>query len=117
MKNKILILLLSTTATMLSMQIQAKEAIVSYYGPGFHGKKTASGERFNMHGFSLAHKTLPFGTKVKIKCEATHKTVVARVNDRGPFVKGRTFDLSLGAAQALGIRGKGVAKIEYKILN
>lgn len=92
-------------------------ANVSYYGPGFHGKKTASGERFNMHGLSLAHKTLPFGTKVKMKCSATNKTIVARVNDRGPFIKGRSFDLSLGAAKALGIHSKGVAKVDYKIID
>lgn len=89
---------------------------VSYYGPGFHGRKTASGDRFNMYGLTVAHKTLPFGTKVQFTCSQTGRTVVAKVTDRGPYVHGRSFDLSLGTAKALGIIERGVANVQYKIL-
>lgn len=92
-------------------------AKVSYYGPGFHGRKTANGERFNMHALTVAHKSLPFGTKVEFTCSQTGKKVVARVNDRGPYIHGRSFDLSLGAAKALGVVERGVAKVTYRIIN
>lgn len=95
---------------------QGTPAKVSYYGPGFHGKKTASGSRFNMNALTVAHKSLPFGTKVQFTCTKTNKTVTAVVNDRGPYVHGRSFDLSLGAAKALGIVERGVATVQYKIL-
>lgn len=78
---------------------------ISWYGPGFHGRKTASGERFNQHAITAAHKTLPFGTKVKVTNSANNKSIVVRINDRGPFVRGREYDLSRGAATALGIHG------------
>ena len=77
----------------------------SWYGPGFHGKKTANGERFNTHDLTAAHKTLPFGTKVRVTNERTGKSVVVRINDRGPYAHGRVIDLSKAAAEAVGIAG------------
>ena len=73
----------------------------SYYGPGFHGNLTASGIRYNQHGISVAHKTLPFGTIVKITNIKNKKSVVAAVTDRGPYIRGRIFDLSAGANKVL----------------
>lgn len=77
----------------------------SWYGPGFHGRKTASGETFNTNEFTAAHRTLPFGTKVRVVNKRTGKSVVVRINDRGPFVHGRVIDLSRASAQAIGISG------------
>jgi rare lipoprotein A len=82
-----------------------ESGIASWYGPGFHGKRTASGERFNTNEFTAAHKTLPFGTRVRVKSLLNGKEVVVRINDRGPFIKGRIIDLSQAAAQALGLSG------------
>ena len=90
---------------------------VSWYGPKFHGRLTANGERYNMHGISVAHKSLKFGTKVRLTCTSTGKSVVARVNDRGPYVGNRAFDLSYGAAKAIGILDRGVAKVKVDILD
>ena len=83
----------------------------SWYGPGFHGRKTASGERFNTHGLTAAHRSLPFGSRVRVTNERTGRSVVVRINDRGPFVGGRVIDLSKAAAQAVGISGSGKVKL------
>ena len=83
----------------------------SWYGPGFHGKRTANGERFNTHALTAAHKTLPFGSRVRVTNERTGRSVVVRINDRGPFVGGRVIDLSKAAAQAVGISGVGKVKL------
>ena len=77
----------------------------SWYGPGFHGRKTASGETFNTNELTAAHRTLPFGTKVRVINKRTGKSVVVRINDRGPFAHGRVIDLSRASAQAIGISG------------
>src|SRR5215207_5020695 len=79
----------------------------SWYGPGFHGKKTANGERFNTNDLTAAHKTLPFGTQLRVTNERTGKSVVVRINDRGPYAHGRVIDLSKAAAEAVGIEGVG----------
>jgi rare lipoprotein A len=79
----------------------------SWYGPGFHGKRTANGETFNTNALTAAHKTLPFGTQVRVKNERTGKSVVVRINDRGPYAHGRVIDLSKAAAAAVGISGVG----------
>ena len=79
----------------------------SWYGPGFHGKRTANGETFNTHDLTAAHKTLPFGTKVRVTNERTGKSVVVRINDRGPYAHGRVIDLSKAAAEVVGIAGVG----------
>lgn len=79
----------------------------SWYGPGFHGRRTASGERFNTHALTAAHRSLPFGSRIQVTNERTGRSVVVRINDRGPFAKGRVIDLSKAAAQAVGISGVG----------
>ncbi len=87
----------------------------SWYGPGFHGRKTASGERFNTNDLTAAHRTLPLGTKVVVTNLETGKSVQVRINDRGPFVKGRKIDLSRAAARKIGITKKGVAKVKIVV--
>jgi len=84
-----------------------QEGVASWYGPGFHGRKTASGERFNTNELTAAHLSLPFGTKLLVRNESNGKEVVVRVNDRGPYIKSRIIDLSNAAARALGIQGIG----------
>ena len=85
----------------------------SWYGPGFHGRLTANGERYDMHGFTAAHKSLPFGTKLEV-CYQGCTTV--RINDRGPFIGARELDLSYGAAKAIGLVDPGVAKVKVTYL-
>jgi len=79
----------------------------SWYGPGFAGHRTASGEAFNPNALTCAHKTLPFGTRLQIRNPNTSRTVWVRVNDRGPYAGGRQLDLSRGAAEAIGLAGVG----------
>ena len=90
--------------------------IASWYGPGFQGKPTANGELYNMYAFTAAHKSLPFGTIVKVVDLATGRSVVVRINDRGPFVPGRIIDLSYAAAEALGIVNEGTAEVGLVII-
>ena len=87
--------------------------VASHYGEndGLEGRKTASGERFNPQNLTAAHKTLPFGTLLRVENPANGRSVVVRVNDRGPFVKGRDLDLSAQAAKELGIKGEGVKSL------
>ena len=92
------------------------EGIASWYGKPFHGRLTANGEVYNMYGNSAAHKTLPFGTIVKVTRPDTQKSVLVHINDRGPFIKGRIIDLSYGAAKKLGIVEIGVIKVELEVL-
>jgi rare lipoprotein A len=77
----------------------------SWYGPGFHGRPTASGEPFNTNQLTAAHRTLPFGTRVKVVHQKTRRSVVVRINDRGPYAQGRVIDLSWASAQAIGLSG------------
>jgi len=95
----------STASAADAKSIQTGAA--SWYGPGFHGKRTASGERFNTNDLTAAHKTLPFGSRVRVTNERTGKSVVVRINDRGPYAHGRVIDLSKAAAAAVGISGVG----------
>ena len=88
--------------------------VASWYGKGFQGKKTASGEVYDKGALTFAHKDLPFGTFVKFYYGG--KSVIARCNDRGPYVKGRHFDLSERVAEELGLIKKGVDDVEFKIL-
>jgi rare lipoprotein A len=88
----------------------------SYYGPKFHGKKTASGEKFNQNAMTAAHKTLPFGTRLKVTNMSNKRSVVVRVNDRGPFIRGRIVDVSTIAARQLGIVGRGVGRVRIQKL-
>lgn len=84
------------------------EGGISYYGPGFHGKQTANGERYDQNGMTAAHKHLPFGTRLRVTDLKTGNSVVVRVNDRGPYSDGRVLDLSVGAAKKLGVTKRGV---------
>jgi rare lipoprotein A len=78
--------------------------LATWYGPGFHGRKTSSGERFNTHDMTAAHRTLPFGTRVRVD-GANGRSVVVRINDRGPFRRGTVIDLSRASANAIGMGG------------
>ncbi len=90
--------------------------LASWYGEPFHGRKTASGEVYDMHKISAAHKTLPLHSWVEVKNLENNKTLVTRINDRGPFVKGRIIDLSRAAAAEMGILKAGVAKVAVKAI-
>ena len=83
----------------------------SWYGPGFHGKRTASGERFDMNDLTAAHRTLPFGTRVRVRNTQNGREVVVRINDRGPQVRDRIIDLSKAAAAALDLLQAGEAPV------
>ena len=101
---KILIL-----SALLSFSTNAFSAtgVASWYGKAFHGKKTASGSRFNMNALTCAHKSIRLGTRVRVTNLKNHRSVVLTVTDRGPFVKGRMIDLSYAAARAIGLEGLG----------
>lgn len=88
----------------------------SWYGDDFHGRVTASGERYDMYGFTAAHKTLPFHTVVRVVHPRTRKSVVVRINDRGPYVDGRIIDLSWAAARDLGLARSGTMEVELEVL-
>ena len=87
--------------------------LASFYG---HQSRTASGEKFNPQELTAAHRTLPFGTKVRVTDVATGRSVTVRVNDRGPFIPGRVVDISSSAAETLGISGRGVAKVKLDVV-
>lgn len=101
---------------LLSFKENVRVSTASYYHDKFNGKRTASGEIFNNKGFSAANKTLPFGTRVKITNIKTGKSVVVRVNDRGPHTKNRDFDLSKAAFQEIADIRSGIIPIEYEVL-
>ena len=88
----------------------------SYYGGKFHGRKTASGERYDQNALTAAHKTLPFGTYVRVTAEWNQKSVEVRITDRGPFKKGRVIDLSTAAAAELGMLSKGVGNVTLEVI-
>jgi rare lipoprotein A len=89
-----------------------QHGLASWYGEQFHGRKTASGERFDSMDFTAAHRSLPFGSRVCVRSSVTGKSVVVRINDRGPFAPGRIIDLSKAAAQELGMLGLGIKPVE-----
>jgi rare lipoprotein A len=110
-------LCVAATAAVLMFSVSAEAGVVgvaSYYKSG---KRTANGERFNPYGLTAAHRKLKFGTRLRVTNVRTGKSVVVRVNDRGPFIRGRVIDLSLGAAKVIGLTKTGVAKISYTVLN
>lgn len=90
--------------------------IASYYSAAFHNGQTASGERYSKYAMTAAHRTLPFGTRVRVTHLESGRHVVVRINDRGPFVKGRIIDLSYAAARKLGMVREGVAKVRVEPL-
>lgn len=95
---------------------QTETGVASWYGPGFHGKKTSSGEVYDMHCLTAAHKTLPLNTIVKVTNLKTEREVTVRVNDRGPFVDDRIIDLSLAAAKNVGMIGDGTAPVRVTVV-
>ena len=90
--------------------------IASWYGPGFHGQRASSGEVYDMHAMTAAHKSLPFDTIVKVVDLKTGNSVVVRITDRGPFIPGRVIDLSKAAARELKIIDTGTARVGLKVL-
>ena len=92
----------------------SQTGIASFYGRDFHGKQTASGEIFNMRRCSAAHRTLPFGTLVRVTNVSNGKRLIVKVNDRGPFVSGRIIDLSYGAAKRLDMIEQGITKVNLE---
>ena len=90
--------------------------VTSYYSTKFNGRKTASGEVYNMFALTCAHKTLPFGTKLKVTNPENNKSVIVRVTDRGPFVKGRDLDISYAAAKKIGLIKYGYKKMKVEVL-
>ena len=91
----------------------ANSMLTSWYGPYFHGRTTANGETYNMYGITAAHKTLPFGTRLRVCYEGC---VDVRINDRGPYIGSRELDLSYGAAKAIGLIDPGVASVSVTFL-
>ncbi len=103
-----------TYRTLATADNFVQEGEASWYGPGFHGRKTASGEVFNMNAMTAAHKRLPFGARVKVTNLANGKSIVLRINDRGPFHGNRVIDLSKAAAIKLGVIKAGRAKVRIE---
>ena len=95
---------------------KASAGTASYYGKRFHGRTTANGERFNMNAMTAAHKSLPFGTKGKVTNRNNGKSVIVRINDRGPYHGNRVIDLSRGAAAKIGMLNSGTARVSIQVL-
>lgn len=108
----------SKSSKTASVQAGVKQmrGMASWYGPGFHGRQTANGERFNQNDLTAAHRSLPFGTKVRVTNMNNGRSVIVRINDRGPFVGGRAIDLSAAAARAIGLHRSGVGPVNLEIL-
>ena len=97
-------------------EIVAQVGPASWYGKAFHGRPTASGELYDQHAMTAAHRFLPFGTRARITNEATGASTVVRINDRGSFIKGRIVDVSKGVAERLGFRDQGIAKVRLEVI-
>jgi len=110
-----ILLILFLPCDSYSDQDFVKSGLASWYGPGHHGNRTASGEKFDMNVYTAAHKTLDFGTNVKVLNIDNGRTVVVTINDRGPYVKGRIIDLSKSAAAQLGCMRKGICRVILEI--
>ena len=95
---------------------QVMRGISSWYGPNFHGKYTSNGERYNMHARTAAHKTWPMDTMVKVKNLQNGKSTIVRINDRGPFVRGRIIDCSYTAGKEIGLDRMGIAKVSIQVV-
>ena len=93
-----------------------ESGIASWYGPGFHGRQTANGERYNMNDLTAAHRTMPFNTLVQVENVDNGKSVVVRINDRGPYVGNRVIDLSRRAAREIDMIGPGTANVQLRLV-
>lgn len=113
--QKLLITIILTVSALLNFA-QTEFGVASYYGDYFHGRPTASGEKYNQFALTAAHKTLPLGTILKVTNAQNNKSVYVKVNDRGPYVKGRIIDLSTKAAEILGYRNKGTCYVKIEIV-
>jgi rare lipoprotein A len=100
-----------------SQPTMMETGLASWYGTKFHGKRTASGEVFNQEKFTAAHRTLPWGSRVKVTNLDNGKSVAVRINDRGPYGKGRIIDVSRAAARALGMVGRGITTVQVEWLS
>jgi rare lipoprotein A len=107
----------SDSSTRLLLQFTADTGMASYYGKQFHGKKTSSGELFDMHAETCAHRWLPFGTFVRVTHIENGKSTVVRVTDRGPWKHGRLIDVSQKAAEKLGMIQQGTARVQITVVN
>jgi rare lipoprotein A len=96
--------------------VTVQEGMISWYGQAFNDRKTASGERFDANEMTMAHPTLPFGTQVRVTNLRNGRSVVVRVNDRGPFVRSRIADLSQAAAASIGMMRRGIARVRLEVL-
>ncbi|MCQ2095998.1 MAG: septal ring lytic transglycosylase RlpA family protein [Bacteroidaceae bacterium] len=96
---------------------QRYDGLASYYGSQFHGRRTADGSTYNMHEYTCAHKSLPFGTKVRVTNLNNQKSIVVTVTDRGPYRRGRVVDLSIAAARDLDMLHKGVAPVSVEVIS
>lgn len=106
----------SSSSTSVKGRRVLETGVSSWYGPKFHGKLTANGETYDMDGITAAHRTLPFNTEVLVENLDNGKTLVVRINDRGPFAKDRILDLSRGAARKLGVIGPGTANVKLYLV-
>ena len=95
----------------------ARTGVASYYAASLHGNRTANGERYNHGALTVAHRTLPFGTLLRVTSAHNGRRVLVRVNDRGPFIRGRQLDLSGGAADRLRMRQRGTHRVSFQIVN
>ncbi len=95
--------------------VYVQQGVASWYGPGFHGRRTASGERFNQHDLTAAHKKLPLGTRVVVTNLRNGKSVEVEINDRGPYVRGRILDLSRAAAEQIDMKHSGVTPVRLEV--
>ena len=105
--------ILSGDRSLIANSVSGK---ASWYGPGFHGRLTANGERYNQNAMTAAHRNLRFGTKVKVTNLNNGRSVIVRINDRGPFIKGRLIDVSAAAARSLNMIHSGVAPVKITVL-
>ena len=108
--------LIATTPARADTVTRTLSGAASWYGPNFHGRPTASGERFDMTKLTAAHRSFPFGTRMRVTNMRNGKSVQVRINDRGPFVGKRVLDLSHGAAKAIGMVDDGVAPVRIEVL-
>ena len=116
-RTKLLLIALFTLCNIFTLTIQAQsDGKASYYSNGLHGRKMSNGERYDRNAFTCAHRTLPFGTRLKITNPRNGKSVIVRVTDRGPFVRGRVVDLSYAAARELGTLASGVAYVKVELV-
>ena len=116
-RTKLLLIALFALCNVFTLTIKAQsDGKASYYSNGLHGRRMSNGERYDRNAFTCAHRTLPFGTRLKITNPRNGKSVIVRVTDRGPFVRGRVVDLSYAAARELGTIASGVAYVKVELV-